>query len=98
MSHTINSCIVYSHAIPARPNGEMTTRGIVDFISNKGHNKYDPVKIKDVKFTNPNGVIFGEFRQEISVDTLRAIADGINQICNDAEAAMKRMTELNNKA
>jgi hypothetical protein len=95
MSHTINSCIVYSHAIPAHPNGDMTTRGIVDFISNKGYSKYDPVKIKDVKITNPNGVVFGEFRQEISVDTLRAIANGIKQICDDAETAMARMTELN---
>jgi hypothetical protein len=95
MSHTINSCLVVSDPVRSFPNGEMTARGNVEYFSNKGFSKADPVKVKDVSVTNSNGVIFGQFREAISVETLRAIAEGLIQIADDAEAAMIRMEGLN---
>lgn len=95
MSHTINSCLVVSDPVRAFPNGEMTARGNVEYFLNKGFSKSDPVKVKNVTVTNSNGVVFGTFRDEISVETLRAIAEGLIQIADDAEAAMARMEGLN---
>ena len=95
MSHTINSCLVVSDPIHSFPNGKMTARGTVEYFSNKNFSKADPVKVKNVSVTNSNGVVFGQFREDISVETLRAIAEGLIDIADDAEAAMIRMEGLN---
>lgn len=95
MSYTVSSCLVHSSPIDSHPNGELTTRGFVNFIDNKNVGKYDPVKVEKILVTNPNGVVFFNREASISVSALRAIADGLFEIAEAAELAHARMVELN---
>lgn len=95
MSYNISSCLIKSSANLSHPNGELTTRGFVNFFDNKNVGKYDPVKVEKIEITNPNGVSFFKRDASISVSALRAIAAGLVEIADSAEKAHARMAELN---
>lgn len=95
INYTISTCLVSSVEHTAYPNGNLKTKGIVDYFSNHGSNRYDPVKVSDIIVTNDNGVIFFNRKENTSVDTIRSIAKGLLEIAANAELAHKRMVELN---
>lgn len=96
MNYTINTCLVQSQRFKSFPNGNLTTKGTVNYFINLRSNAYDPIKVSNISVANENDVKFFERKEETSVDTLRAIAKGLIEIANNAEEANARMKKLNN--
>lgn len=95
MNYTINTCLVSSQEFKAFPNGNLTTKGIVNYFNNRNAGEHNPVKVSDITVFNDNGVVFFKRDENTSVEAIRAIAKGLIEIADNAEKAQARMEELN---
>ena len=91
---TLSHSTVVSNPYPCRPNGSMTAKGVVNIFENRFADKYNPVKVNELKITNDNGVVFFESHKGLSVDTIRAISEALTEIADNAEKANNMMIAL----
>ena len=95
MNYTISSCLVKSQEFTSYPNGNLTAVGTVNYFTNQNADKYNPVKLVNIKVTNQNGIAFFERSNETNVNYLRATAKALLEIADNAEKANDRMLEIN---
>ena len=91
---TLSHSTVVSKEYACYPNGEMIAKGTVCLFNNKTPNKYDPVKVGEISVRNSNGVAFFERKENLSVETMRAIASALTEIADEAEKATEQMIKL----
>lgn len=97
MSYTISSAFIKTEEHSSHPNGQLTGRASVNYFSNVApRGSGNPTKVANVSVSNENGVSFFESRtQELSVSTIRAIANALSEIADKAQVAHDDLIKLN---
>jgi hypothetical protein len=97
MKFTISGAFIQTAEHLSHPNGELTGRASVNYFSNlspRAHN--NPTKVANISISNQNGVQFFEARiQELSVSTIRSMANILSEIADKAQEAHDELIRLN---
>lgn len=98
MNYTISSAFVRSDPQYSYPNGELTARGSVNYFNNSvPRSANTPTKVADISITNDNGVSFFKADRELSINTIRAIANALSEIADKAQEAHDDLIVVNQK-
>jgi hypothetical protein len=97
MNYTISSAFIKTDEHPSHPNGQLSGRASVNYFSNVApRDPRNPTKVANVSISNENGVAFFESRtQELSVSTIRSIANALSEIADKAQEAHDELIRLN---
>lgn len=97
MKFTISSAFIKTDEHLSHPTGELTGRASVNYFSNlspRAHN--NPTKVAKISISNENGVPFFEARsEELSISTIRSMANILSEIADKAQEAHDELIRLN---
>ena len=97
MNYTISSAFIKTDEHKSHPNGELIGRASVNYFSNSSpRSANNPTKVGKISIANENGVTFFEPRmEELSVSTIRAIANALSEIADKAQEAHDDLIVVN---
>jgi hypothetical protein len=98
MNYTISSAFIKSDQHRSYPNGELIARGSVNYFNNTiPRSANTPTKVADISITNDNGISFFKADRELSVSTIRAIANALSEIADKAQEAHDDLIKVNER-